>query len=127
MRVLVVDDDRNVLATISAMIQAERPGWTVDCVGDSYEALKRLNDLPYDVILSDLHMPQLDGISLLKQVRAMLSFMPVVFLTGYKDRYAAAAWELGAFAVLDKPVEMDLLIQSLEAAVLQRAARTKVC
>jgi len=117
MKLLVIDDDQSVLAIISEMILTMRPQWTADCVSDSAEALQRLITGHYDLILSDLHMPKLDGISMIRQAKALLPRTPLVFLTGYKDRYAEAAWDLGAFAVLDKPIHMDLLIETLDAAL----------
>ena len=116
MRILAVDDDRSVLTAVAAMIRARRPEWSADCVDDAAEALTRLSQQVYDVILSDLHMPHLDGIHMLRRVKALKPSTPCVFLTGYKDRYAQAAWEAGAYAVLDKPIQIDLLIASLEAA-----------
>ena len=114
MRLLIVDDEPSVLAAISAMIKALRPDWHAEYVTDADEALRRLHGQRYDVVLTDLQMPKLDGISMIQQ--AKLPFTSVVFLTGYKERYASAAWRLGAFAVLDKPVHKDLLIKTLEAA-----------
>jgi CheY-like chemotaxis protein len=111
MRLLVLDDDGSVLASIRAMLCARRPDWRVHYADDSAKALNRLIHTSYDVLLSDLHMPKLDGITMIRQAQAMLPGTPLVFLTGYKDRYAAAAWDLGAFVVLDKPIRLDLLIE----------------
>jgi DNA-binding NtrC family response regulator len=124
MRLLVVDNEISILASIRAMLRAKRPDWTVEYVDDSAEALNRLIRNNYDVVLSDLHMPKLDGITMIRQAQGVLPNTPLVFVTGYKDRYAAAAWDLGAFAVLDKPIQVDLLIATLEAALASRSTMT---
>ncbi|HZS12630.1 MAG TPA: response regulator [Nitrospirales bacterium] len=117
MKLLVIDDDQSVLAVIAEMIRTSRPDWEAHYVGDSADALNRLITQHYDLVLSDLHMPNLDGISMIRQAKDLLPRTPIVFLTGYKDRYAEAAWDLGAFAVLDKPIHVELLIETLEAAL----------
>ena len=125
MKILVVDDDQTVLAVIADMIRTMRPDWEAHYVSDSAEALNHLITRHYDLVLSDLHMPNLDGISMIRQAKDHLPHTPIIFLTGYKDRYAEAAWDLGAFAVLDKPIQVELLIETLEAA-LREAASTDV-
>jgi DNA-binding NtrC family response regulator len=124
MRLLVFDNEISILASIRAMLRAKRPEWDVRYVADSAEALNRLIHENYDVVLSDLHMPKLDGITMIRQAQAVMPNTPLVFVTGYKDRYAAAAWDLGAFAVLDKPIQVDLLITTLEAAFASRSPMT---
>src|SRR5215217_8955206 len=119
-RLLVIDDDANVLASLEVAIRTRRSDWHADFLLDCADIVCRLREHRYDVILSDIQMPTMNGISLLKKVKAVEPLLPVVFLTGYSDRYASAAWELGAFAVLDKPVNLDLLIETLEAAALCR-------
>ncbi|HZS11139.1 MAG TPA: response regulator [Nitrospirales bacterium] len=120
LRLLVIDDDVNVLRSIEIAIRTRRPDWRVDFTLDCADLLTLIVKNHYDVILSDIKMPTLSGISLLQQVKTVAPMTPVVFLTGYSQRYASAAWELGAFAVLDKPVDLNLLFETLDAAALCR-------
>ena len=125
-RLLAIDDDVNVLRSIEMAIRLRRPEWHADFMLDCGDIVGRLANHPYDVILSDIQMPTMNGISLLQQVKSIDSLIPVVFLTGYSNRYAAAAWDLGAFAVLDKPVDLNLLFETLEAAALCRLPKSAV-
>jgi DNA-binding NtrC family response regulator len=122
-RLLIIDDDIAVLKSIEIAVRTRRPGWRADCLLDCADISSRLKDHNYDVILSDIRMPGINGIALLREVQTLSPVTPVVFLTGYSGQYATAAWQLGAFAVLDKPVDLKLLFETLEAAALCRCAR----
>ena len=117
MKLLVVDDDRSVLAALATMMRVRRPHWSAEYVCDPHEALQKLITQKYDAVLSDLHMPHLDGVSMLRQARKLPSQTPFVFLSGYSAQYAAAAWDSGAFAIIDKPIPMTLLLETLDAAM----------
>ena len=116
-RVLVIDDDVAVLGAVRSMIEALRPQWCVDYVYDSHDAVRRLRGGRYDVILSDIHMPGLDPASVLTQAQSASPSIPVVLFSGYRDRYAKTGRALGAVAVLGKPIDIDTLITTLEAAI----------
>lgn len=120
MRILVIDDEASILKTIELAVRVRRPDWQIDPILDPTELLDKLKTHQYDVILSDIQMPQINGLTVLQQVKAAAPLTPVVFLTGYRQRYAAVAWELGAFGILDKPVDVNLLLETLEAAALCR-------
>ena len=123
MRILIIDDDITVLKALELAIRTRRPHWEADVLLDPTGLQDRLIQAKYDVVLSDISMPQVNGMTVLRRVKAIVPLTPVVFLTGYRDRYAAAAWELGAFGVLDKPVDINLLFETLEAAALCRLDR----
>ena len=116
MRLLVIDDDVHVLKSIELAFSVRRPHWQADFRLDCVDVPSQLKEHHYDVILSDIQMPGMNGIALLREVQNIAPMIPVVFLTCHSPRYAAAAWELGAFAVLDKPVDLTLLFETLEAA-----------
>jgi len=120
MRLLVIDDDVHILKSIELAFRVRRPEWQSDFRLDCADVAIQLAEHHYDVILSDIQMPVMNGIVLLQQVKSIAPMMPVVFLTCHSHRYASAAWELGAFAVLDKPIDLNLLLETLEAAALCR-------
>ena len=120
MRLLVIDDDVHVLKSIELAFRSRRPQWQADFRLDCADVAAGLAERHYDVILSDIQMPVMNGIALLEAVKSIDPMMPVVFLTCHSHRYASAAWELGAFAVLDKPIDLNLLFETLEAAALCR-------
>jgi EAL domain-containing protein (putative c-di-GMP-specific phosphodiesterase class I) len=116
-RVLVVDDDP-ALRAVSADILGDA-GFEVDTAASGTEAVARLDRAHYDVILSDVSMPGMDGIQLLKRVREHDLDVPVVLMTGGPSLATAIkAVEYGAYRYLSKPVDATELV-----AVVQRAAR----
>ena len=110
-RILVVDDDDNVREALSAIL-SER-GRTVDTARDGIEALALLNQNAYDVILSDLNMPGLDGPALYEALRAMrhtTTAPRVIFMTGDVARKGYAAFLQGnTEPILEKPFSLDVV------------------
>jgi EAL domain-containing protein (putative c-di-GMP-specific phosphodiesterase class I) len=121
--VLVVDDDALVLAATRRLL--ERAGFRAVACGSARQALACVATERFDVMLSDVHMPGVNGLRLLRAVREHDFDIPVVLLTGKPDvPTAAAAVEYGAFKYLIKPLENDTLLSVLvRAANAGRMAR----
>lgn len=121
-RVLVVDDERIVARVLARVL--ESAGHEVQSCFDGTEALGLLERSQFDVILSDISMPGLDGIELLRAVRSRDLDLPVVLITGAPSMHSAInAVEYGALRYLQKPVESAVLCQTIERAVsLHRVA-----
>ena len=77
-RIILVDEDNNILASISVALRAE--GWLVETYNDSEQALVALMRNSPDIAILDIKMPKMDGMELLKRLRAS-SDVPVIFLT----------------------------------------------
>lgn len=110
-RVLIVDDDDNLRELLVAVLsQSER---AVDTASDGLEAVTLLGQNRYDVVLSDLHMPGLDGPALYEALRAMrhLTTMPrVIFMTGHAGGGEYAAFLQGTTEpLLEKPFSVDVV------------------
>jgi CheY-like chemotaxis protein len=85
-RILLVDDDRNFLVIMGAYLQML--GYAVETADDGNHALERLlNDGPFDLVISDVYMPGLNGIELHAAMRSMLAFeaIPFLFISGHAD------------------------------------------
>lgn len=112
-RILVVDDDDNLREILSAILSQR--GRAVDTARDGIEALALLNQNQYDVILSDLRMPGLDGPALYEAIRAMrhTTTMPrVIFMTGDVGSGEFAAFLQGTTEpMLEKPFNLDVVRQ----------------
>ncbi len=118
MQIALVDDDRNILATVSIALQAE--GFVTRLYSDGETALKALLDNPPDLAVFDIKMPKMDGMELLRRVRAH-SALPVIFLTSKDDESdEEAGLELGADDYIAKPFSLRLLIARIRA-ILRRA------
>jgi EAL domain-containing protein (putative c-di-GMP-specific phosphodiesterase class I)/CheY-like chemotaxis protein len=112
---LVVDDDDAMRRTMRRILGAA--GFRVAEARDGGEAVAALGDRTYDVVVSDLHMPGLDGLALLRAVRAVDLDLPVILVTGDPDVSSAAqAVEHGAFRYLTKPVDCDGLVRTAQLA-----------
>lgn len=116
--IALVDDDRNILTTISIALQAE--GFVTRLYSDGETALKALLENPPDLAVFDIKMPKMDGMELLRRVRAQ-SPLPVIFLTSKDDEAdEEAGLELGADDYIAKPFSLRLLTARIRA-ILRRA------
>ncbi|EKD35888.1 MAG: hypothetical protein ACD_75C01736G0002 [uncultured bacterium] len=114
-KVLLVDDERDFVQTLSERLIMRDMGSAVAYDGES--ALTMIKDEEPEVMILDLRMPGIDGIEVLRQVKASNPDIEVIVLTGHgteKDRDVCMA--LGAFAFLQKPVDIQLLSQTLMKA-----------
>ena len=124
-RVLVVDDEV-LLQELFANVLDEA-GWHVDVARNGDEALELLAARKYDVVLSDIDMPRMNGLQLLRAVRARDLDLPVLLVTGHpRVESAVQALEQGAHRYLLKPVAVDVLTEAVGAAArLHRVATLK--
>jgi DNA-binding NtrC family response regulator len=122
--VLLVEDDV-VLGRIysCALIAA---GFAVDLAKDGAEGLERLLANPYDALVTDMCMPRMTGLDLLREMRRMRRDVPVVLMTAQLDARAyELAREMGAVRYLFKPMKMEQLARAVERAVAFGAARAR--
>jgi DNA-binding response OmpR family regulator len=109
-RVLVADDDP-ILCEF-ASVHLSSPVASVVTVGDGAAALAALEREPFDIVILDIAMPELDGFSVLERIRThpKLCHLPVIMLTGLEDIASIdRAFRLGANSVVTKPVNWRLL------------------
>ena len=121
-RVLIVDDEPNVRLMLETTLSSV--GYDVTAVGDGQSALDRLSCKrpDYDLVLLDLLMPRMDGMELLRQLRALGDVIPVVILTAHGSiPEAVEAMKLGAIDFLTKPTTPDAL-RRVVAEVIERHA-----
>jgi two-component system, OmpR family, response regulator CpxR len=114
-KVLLVDDEREFIQTLSERLEMRDIGAAVTFDGES--ALDLVEDDAPEVMLLDLQMPGINGIEVLKRVKAEHPEIEVVILTGHgteKDR--DVCMELGAYAYLEKPVDIEVLSETLKQA-----------
>ena len=110
---LIVDDDADTCAILSGFLQSE---FQVLTVQSAHQCLQTLKRKPVDLVLLDLLMPELDGLALLREIRAdpAVASTPVVVLTAWDDENALAeAKRLGAKECLIKPVFRRRLLRSV--------------
>jgi EAL domain-containing protein (putative c-di-GMP-specific phosphodiesterase class I)/ActR/RegA family two-component response regulator len=124
-RILLLDDDPALLRSLQRVLQ--RMGHVVECAHDGATAASIVENNVFDVVLSDIGMPGMNGIEFLLAVRRVDLDVPVVLMTGAPDvATATRAVEFGAMRYLVKPIDFDLLGTVLAQAVrLCRMARLK--
>jgi len=120
-KVLVVDDDE--IVRMSHMRTLAGQSCDLEAVRGGAQALESMEKKPADLVLLDLRMPEMDGISALKSIKEKWPATEVVVITGYPSVYTAReAAKLGAFDYLAKPVGPDKLVEVANAAMAQRVA-----
>jgi two-component system C4-dicarboxylate transport response regulator DctD len=123
-QILIVDDDSDHLAALCDLMTAS--GHEVHGCSGAQDALDSLVRAP-DLLISDLRMPGMDGIALLKEVRRRALAFPVILLTGHGDvGHAVEAIRAGAEDFLEKPYESAHLLAVVRRALDAQAARAEV-
>ena len=118
---LLVDDDKSLLRLLTIRLEGE--GYHVTAVEDGHSALKKLQNDNYDVVLSDLRMPGLDGLSLFEEIMGIRKDIPVILMTAHGTiADAVAATQRGVFGFLPKPVDHEELRTLLQKALSQSQA-----
>jgi two-component system response regulator HydG len=122
-RILVVDDDAENRAAIVRVLEAA--GYRTVETDDSEKAVKSIRARDIDILLTDLRLPGMDGIELLKQAKAVSPDIEVVVVTGYGTiELVVAALKEGAYDFIMKPVKKAHLLRAIDRAVeKQRLAR----
>ena len=116
--IALVDDDRNILTTLSIVLQAE--GYAIRVYSDGEAALKALTENPPDLAVFDIKMPRMDGMELLRRLRAT-SDLPVIFLTSKdEEQDEEAGLAMGADDYIAKPFSQRLLLARIRA-ILRRS------
>lgn len=112
--VLVVDDDDEVR---NYLVQELRGSYRVTACTNGREALERLLAEPFDLVLSDVMMPEIDGVQLCLRIRSnvLLNHLPVVLLTAKtSDEARLESLEVGANAFIPKPFNMEILLKTVQ-------------
>lgn len=111
--IALIDDDRNILTSVSIALQAE--GFVTRLYADGEAGLKALLDNPPDLAISDIKMPRMDGLEMLKRLRAV-SKLPMILLTSKDDEAdEALGLALGADDYIAKPFSQKLLLARANA------------
>ena len=114
--VIVVDDDPFVLDSVEMLLSMS--GFEVHPFSNGFDALDEMRDTPPHLVLTDVNMPQINGIELLEKIRAFDRDLPVILMTGYAElEMAVAAIKQGAFDFIIKPFSPPYLIHSVEKGI----------
>ncbi len=119
-QILVVDDELNIRRVLAALLK--RDGHNVRTAADGGEAMAELKLRPFDVVITDLKMPRVDGLQLLSHVNEHYPDTPVIIITAHGTIGGAVdALKSGAFDYITKPYEQESLKRAVDKATRTRA------
>jgi two-component system, NtrC family, response regulator AtoC len=116
-RLLVVDDDVATLMALSDALRLRLPDMDVETASSAERALILTAAERFDIILSDVRMPGMDGMTLLKEIKALSPDTIVVLMSGCGSHYRDEALRLGAWSFVEKPFDIDTPMTSVRRAI----------
>jgi excisionase family DNA binding protein len=115
-RILVVDDESSIRDLLTKTLALAE--YDVDTSPDGPSALERLRLYPYDLLIADLRMPGLDGLTVIREAKRLKSDLPVIIITGYSTEMAAIeAVNLGVSGYLTKPFRVPQVLAAAAKAI----------
>jgi two-component system response regulator FixJ len=123
-KVYIIDDDEAMRDSLNFLL--ESAGFAVTLFDSALNFLDASTELEFGCVVSDVRMPGLDGIELLKRMKTRHCVFPIIIMTGHGDvPLAVEAMKLGAVDFLEKPFEDDRLITMIEMAIREAAPAAK--
>jgi DNA-binding NtrC family response regulator len=122
-RILLIDDDPVLLEVLSDILRF-RLGALVETCESALAALERLSTDTYDVIISDLKMPRMDGLIFVANLQEIQPHIPTILITEHgDDRLAEHARSAGAYALVGKPIDREQFVGLLKEVLQTTSAR----
>jgi DNA-binding NtrC family response regulator len=107
-RILIVDDEENARIGLTKLLSQE--GYEVESVADGYEALEFLRGRLFNLVISDINMPRMNGLAFLHEIHRYYPSVHVIMITAYGEVESyLEAMSLGAYEYLHKPIKLDEL------------------
>jgi YesN/AraC family two-component response regulator len=121
--VLVVEDDRYVRSALRGLL--ENAGHEVEVAENGQVALEKLEDRPADLVITDILMPEKEGLETIREARARWPRLKIIAISGFLGfDFLKAAHAFGADEVMPKPVHPDMLIATVSKCLRAKASRT---
>ena len=115
-RILVVDDEAAIRDLLSKTLALAE--YDVDLAPDGRHALERLRIIPYDLVITDLKMPGIDGLTVIREARRLKADIPVIIITGFSTEASAIeAVNLGVSGYLTKPFRVPRVLAAAAKAL----------
>ncbi len=115
--ILLVDDEEQILTYLQILLELSDYKVSIACNGT--DALIKIHQNNYDIVITDIEMPQMDGLELLARIRKTVDYsLPVILMTGFIDaEYTIKAIRLGASDFIRKPVDKKLLLKTVNSLI----------
>src|SRR4029079_5044125 len=125
--ILIVDDDRALLEALPRALKLRLNGIVIDTSDNAAEALERIEQTDYDAIVSDIKMPGLDGLEVLAEIKKLRPKTPTLLITGHGEHdLAVKALRGGAYDFVQKPIDREYFVASLQRAIDVRRLERQV-
>jgi two-component system response regulator FixJ len=117
--IFFVDDEPAVCRSVSQTLQ--RCGYTVSCFADADHCLQRLQMQSCDLLITDVRMPGMDGIELVRRAKCIAPWLPILVITGFGDiPMAVRAVKTGAAEFIEKPLQKQSFLEAVQTALKQQ-------
>ncbi|HRU70396.1 MAG TPA: sigma-54 dependent transcriptional regulator, partial [Kiritimatiellia bacterium] len=115
-KILIVDDEARILLLLQSLLKAN--GYDAVTAKDGSSALETVRNGDYDLVITDLRMSPMDGLTLFKEIKVLRPELPVILLTAYASvETAIEAMKNGAFDYLSKPFKVDEMLDTVKRAI----------
>jgi two-component system, NtrC family, nitrogen regulation response regulator NtrX len=122
--ILIIDDEKAIRKTLSEILSFE--GYKIDEAVDGEEGLKKFKDKTYDVVLSDIKMPKLDGLDFLQKAIESNPDVPIIMISGHGNiETAVEAVKKGAYDFIQKPPDLNRLLITIRNAMERNSLVTE--
>ena len=119
-RILVVDDEKSIAFLLGETLAQLGPEYQVQTAYSGEEALSKIAAEPFDLVVTDLRMPDISGLELIRRLRPINPFARTILITAYgSDEAEAEARRLGAYRYITKPVKMGEFMEVVQEALLK--------
>ena len=126
-RILIVDDDTALLQALPRAVALRMASVQVDTSDSALAALELIQAQDYDAVVSDIKMPDMDGLTLLSRIQELRPETPTLLVTGHgEDELAIQALRGGAYDFIQKPIDRDYVVASLRRAIQTHQMRRQL-
>lgn len=123
-KVLLTEDDPLTMHVLQVFLQSQK--FEVVPASDGTEAMALLDNQPFDIVISDIQMQPMDGLTFLRSMREKGNNMPFIIMTAHPriESYIQAVHKLGAFEYIQKPLDLDILMVVIRRLLSAEPAAT---
>ncbi len=119
-KILVIDDEENVLSSVKKLIKSRHAEFQIEMVDDPFLGLDRIEKESFNLVITDLMMPGMDGLELIKKIRQTAPDLKIIMMTGYATmKTALLAMREGAQKYISKPFTRDELLTAVNTVLDQ--------
>jgi len=124
-KILVIDDDTSFCVMLKTFLQ--KKGYEVTNAFTAKEAEEAIKNQTFDVVLTDIRLPDSDGIQILKSIKEVSFATQVILMTGYTDiKTAVSAMKMGAYDYVGKPINPDEILHTIEQSLKKKTEKPEV-